>query len=271
VSAGPRPALGDARLLRQGRVRTGYTVRGSGETVVLLPALGRAASDYDPLVETLNAARYRSVAVDLRGMGRSAGPAWARLTLHDFARDVAQVVQEEVRGRPVHVIGRALGNRVARALAADHPALVRSVVLLGAGGHVEPPRRLMLRYALLCSRWSPRTVRRRVMEETLCAPGNRLPDGLDYPAPVRALWQQARAARRTRREDWWSGGSAPILVIQGADDRVAPPANALRLREEFPERVTVEIVPRAGHALLPEQPERVSSAILAFLRKHPVG
>ena len=37
-------------------------VRGSGETVVLLSALGRAASDYNELVESLNAAGYLAAA-----------------------------------------------------------------------------------------------------------------------------------------------------------------------------------------------------------------
>jgi ketosteroid isomerase-like protein len=50
------------------------------------------------------------------------------------------------------------------------------------------------------------------------------------------------------------------------DDVVALPENARRLAAEFPERVTVVEIPHAGHALLPEQPEQVEKAILAYLR-----
>lgn len=38
----------------------------------------------------------------------------------------------------VHVAGHAFGNRVARMLATDQPQQVRSIILLAAGGMVEP-------------------------------------------------------------------------------------------------------------------------------------
>jgi pimeloyl-ACP methyl ester carboxylesterase len=66
-------------------------------------------------------------------------------------------------------------------------------------------------------------------------------------------------------DEWWAGGSAPTLVVQGMEDVVALPENARRLAAEFPERVTVVEIPHAGHALLPEQPEQVEKAILTYL------
>jgi pimeloyl-ACP methyl ester carboxylesterase len=56
-----------------------------------------------------------------------------------------------------------------------------------------------------------------------------------------------------------------MLVIQGTEDVVAVPENARRLASEFPDRVTLVEILHAGHALLPEQPEQVEKAILAFL------
>jgi pimeloyl-ACP methyl ester carboxylesterase len=58
-----------------------------------------------------------------------------------------------------------------------------------------------------------------------------------------------------------------MLVVQGAEDVVAVPDNAKRLAAEFPERVTLVEIRHAGHALLPEQPEQVEKAILAYLRR----
>jgi pimeloyl-ACP methyl ester carboxylesterase len=38
----------------------------------------------------------------------------------------------------VHILGHAFGNRIARCLAADHPAMVRGVILVAAGGLIGP-------------------------------------------------------------------------------------------------------------------------------------
>jgi pimeloyl-ACP methyl ester carboxylesterase len=79
---------------------------------------------------------------------------------------------------------------------------------------------------------------------------------------------QETANRATPREDWWEAGCAPLLVIQGLDDRMAPPANGHALKETLGDRVQLVDLADAGHALLPEQPEAIAEAIIAFLRQH---
>src|SRR4051794_12413188 len=102
--------------VQRGDATIGAHVRGDGPTVVLVPSLGRTASDFDPLAEHLGAGGYRTVAADPRGLdGRGLD---AGLTLHDLAADVAAVI-DEVGGSPVALVGHALGNRIARCVVAD--------------------------------------------------------------------------------------------------------------------------------------------------------
>src|SRR5262249_62373877 len=83
----------------------------------------------------------------MRGVGGSCG-SLDGATLHDLAGDVAGVIKAIGCG-PVHLIGHAFGNRIARCLAVDQPSLVRSVTLLAAGGLLapSPPPRGALRNA----------------------------------------------------------------------------------------------------------------------------
>jgi pimeloyl-ACP methyl ester carboxylesterase len=59
------------------------------------------------------------------------------LTLHDYAADVAGVIRE-LDLAPALVLGHAYGNRIARTVAADSPDLVRGVIVVAAGGRIEP-------------------------------------------------------------------------------------------------------------------------------------
>ena len=72
----------------------------------------------------------------------------------------------------------------------------------------------------------------------------------------------------TPLSDWWHGGEGPMLVVQGSDDRTAPPANGRALASEFPDRVRLVDLPRAGHGLVVEQPDAVTQAILNWLREY---
>ena len=66
--------------------------------------------------------------------------------------------------------------------------------------------------------------------------------------------------------EWWTAGSAPVLLIQGLEDAIAPPENARLLQQEIGDRVKVVELADAGHALLPERPAAIADAILDFLR-----
>jgi len=102
-----------------------YTDDGRGETTVLLVhGLGCDSDDWawqlDPLRE-----RYRVVAVDLRGHGRSSVPS-SGYTPPDVAADLAVLLNRLEIG-PVVVVGHSLGGVVATALAVEHPHRVSAV------------------------------------------------------------------------------------------------------------------------------------------------
>jgi pimeloyl-ACP methyl ester carboxylesterase len=235
-------------------------VDGSGRTLVLHPSLGRPASDFDDLAARLAAAGHRVVTLDPRGIGASTGDL-AGLTLDDCAGDVARVVERlDPVPTKVTVIGHAFGNRVVRRLSAMRPDLVEAVVLLGAGGRVEGDAEA--RAALVRCFSADRTLDD--VATAFFAPGNDASvwAGGWHDAVAAA---QAGATRAAVLEDWWDAGTAPMLVVQGLDDRAAPPGNGRALRDGRAHVTLVELA-HAGHALLPEQPDAVAEAVLAFLR-----
>jgi pimeloyl-ACP methyl ester carboxylesterase len=74
------------------------------------------------------AGRYRTVAVDLRGHGRSDAPA-GEYTMEGFADDVAFVCEALGLERPV-VVGHSMGGVISSLVAQRHPQLVGGLVVV---------------------------------------------------------------------------------------------------------------------------------------------
>ena len=110
-------------------------VIGTGRPVLMIPSLGRGATDFDDVASRMARKGWMAILPDPRGIGGSTGPKPA--SLFDLAQDAATVIETLCDG-PVDVVGHAFGNRVARALATAHPARVNRVVLLAGGGEVTP-------------------------------------------------------------------------------------------------------------------------------------
>lgn len=237
--------------------------RGVGPGVLLIPSLGRGAEDFDALADALVRSGFRVIQFDPRWIGQSVGPEEA--TLFDLADDAA-LVTSALCGRPVDVVGHAFGNRVARAMATRHPEQVRSVTLFAAGG-LAPPSEAVAR-ALEGSAsqgLKPDQARLDDLRTAFFAKGQDASVWLTGWTPNAALLQGA-ASRRTPRESWWGGGTAPILVVQAAEDPVAPPANAEALKAAAPDRVRRVTLAHASHAMLPEQPRALALVVRAWLR-----
>jgi pimeloyl-ACP methyl ester carboxylesterase len=103
---------------------------------VLLANAGCSTGYFDDLARVLAAGGLQTISINMRGTGESRG-SLEGISLHDLAVDVAEVLEAMDCG-PAHLVGHAFGNRVARCLAADRPAVVRSVTLLAAGGLIGP-------------------------------------------------------------------------------------------------------------------------------------
>lgn len=244
-----------------------YFSDGEGEPVILLAGAGLTVDYLKPFTQLLAEAGIRVVRINLRGAGESTGPK-DTVTLHSLAADIAGVV-EDLKLGPVHLIGHAGGNRVARMLTADRPELVRSVVLLAAGGMIRPSEQVERTMSMLRN---PAASDAERMEAFKCMVSNA--------TDVKSIWSVIKPCRSrdaaailsqalsaTPLSDWWAPeGLHRFLVLQGADDEVAPPENGLRLKQELGERVTVVNIAKAGHLLVLEQPEIVAGHVIAFLR-----
>jgi pimeloyl-ACP methyl ester carboxylesterase len=248
-----------------GEVRIAARVMGAGPLVVFAPSLGRGAPDFDELLARLADRGYRGAAIDPRGIGQSRGPTEG-LTLFDYAEDVAMAARG-LSEKPAVFVGHAFGNRVVRAVAARHPEQVKGLVLLAAGGQVAIDPQVLKALNGVFDESLPQAEHLAAVKLAFFAPGHD-PARWDKGWHGDVARQQQAALARTPAEQWTGAGSAPILVIQAADDAVAPPANAEALRKAAPDRVKVVVLPDAGHAMLPEQPAAIGTLLLDYLRGH---
>ncbi len=251
------------RIVKNGTARLQVTVRGRGTPIVFIPSLGRSVQDFDDLSRRVEKSGYKVILPEPRGIGSSTGPLEG-ITLHDLASDVAAVIRA-FNGGPAIVVGHAHGNRVARAVATDYPRLVKQVVLLAAGGLVPMSKQTQEAFGRVFNPTLPKEERLAAIKLTFFASGHDATvwQGGWYFDVAKA--QQAATAAVSIKE-WWAGGSAPILVLQGTEDVIAVPENSAKLASEFPNRVRVIQIPNAGHAMLPEQPDLIATAILSNLR-----
>jgi len=251
------------QVVTNGKTSIHVSVRGKGTPIIFIPSLGRGVQDFDDLSGRLARSGYQTILPEPRGIGSSTGPLDG-ITLHDLAADTAAVIRA-FGGRSAIIVGHAFGNRVARVVATDHSGIVKQVVLLASGGVVPMSEKTQEAFERVFDPTLPREPHLAAIRFAFFANGNDPAawEGGWYPDVKRA---QKAADDATPVKEWWAGGSAPILILQATEDIVAVPENSERLAKEFPSRVRVIQIPKAGHAMLPEQPGLIASAIVNNLR-----
>lgn len=242
-----------------------YHAQGRGPLVMVIASTGRGTEEFGLLAERLVARGYRVLRPEPRGIGGSVGP-MDGVSFHDFAKDFAAVIQQE-GGTPTIVAGHAYGNWIARVIATDFPALTRGVVLLAAGARTWP-KELSDAITMINDPKSTEAQRLAGLRLGFFAAGNDPRPWLD--GWYEDVTKSQRAARqRTRQADWWAGGRAPLLDLQGGADPFRPVASRLELKEEFADRVTVKIVEGASHALPAEKPMETADAVADWADRLP--
>jgi pimeloyl-ACP methyl ester carboxylesterase len=229
--------------------RMAVEIEGEGEPVLMIHGLGGTSNTFTPQMAVL-AGRYRTIRPDLPGSGRSPVP--AALSIGAMVSAMASLC--EVTGvRGAHVIAHSLGTIVAQHLAVEHPALVRSLLLLGP--IIEPPEaaRTGLRgraataraegMAVIADAVVSGALAAETKSANLAAVAFVRESLMRQPAEGYALTCEALADARAAD----SGRiRVPALLLTGSDDAVAPASMARMLAERI-EGARAEILPRCGH------------------------
>jgi len=226
--------------------------------VVLLPSLGRGASDFDRLAADLRAAGFEVLALD------PPPDLPLEVTLHDLADRVREAL--DARGwQQVHLVGHAFGQRVARCVVADHPDRVATLTMLASGGLVPMDPEIAFSLASCFDTGLSAAEHLRHVRRVFFAEGNDATVWADGWLPDIAT-KQTRSVHATEPGEWNTAAARRVPVVQGLQDACAVPENGRRFVAKHPGVATLVEIDGAGHALLPERPDEVSAALIGFLQ-----
>ena len=270
-------AIGEQRLLETSRGAIAIRVAGSGPRLLQIHGVGTGHRNFD-LLTPLLITDFEVIDIDLPGYGDSSPVEHARDPA-SYAADTAALIKALDCG-PVHVHGTSMGGRVALALAAHHPALVRRLIISlaiarldraalvmrqtwisaarngGAGAFLE----LVMLQGFSRAFWD-RDDKNQVMAafERSFQPGSLNSFGKDVKGTSQGV----------DLSNVLPGIKAETLLI-GADEDIMNPVNPSASGVGF--RQMLEMIPNAesrvlagGHFLLYEQPALVAHEMIEYL------
>jgi 3-oxoadipate enol-lactonase len=250
-----------------------HVVDGPPDAPVLLmgASLGTTTAMWDPQVDAL-ARHLRVVRFDHRGHGGSPVPP-GPYTIGHLARDVLRLL-DDLHVAHASVAGLSLGGMVGMALAAYAPERVDRLALVCTSAHMPPAQAWHERAAAVrrdgtaaladgaLGRWFTPAFAAERPDVT----GRFATMLADTPDEGYAACCEAIAAMDLR--DRLGDVRAPTLVVAGADDPATPPEHAHTIAEAVTAgggAASVAVVPDAAHLAGVEQPEAVTSLLLAHL------
>ena len=244
----------------------------------------------------LMAENARCIRWDHRGQGASSsGSGYGRREYLERVYTDALAVVEHFGVTSCHWVGQSIGAFVGMRIAANHPDLVRSLVLLSPRVRANPLsfklRVELMGQALRAASHSQRlddpvrdTVATYVMSQLFGKTFMQDPSRVE----AREAFRRDLRGRLTRpdfnglrgvfwypenRPEMIAEIAAPTLIITGEEDLASDASGVTHAREvaALIRNSTLMVVPAAGHALLMEQPETVSMAIRDFIDQHDDG
>jgi pimeloyl-ACP methyl ester carboxylesterase len=248
--------------------------QGTGPDVLLIAGLGDPAEVWQFQLDGL-ADRYRLIAFDNRGMGRTPLPAepFSVATMADDAAALLRALDVPA----AHVAGFSGGSAIAQELALRHPGLVRSLVLDSTWARADA----YFRAALKSWRWLPEAAPSerafleafylwiytprahedgtvdKLIEQVLAFPHQPSVEAIQRT--IDALLDHDTAARLSQI-------AVPALVLAGGLDRVTPPRYGRAVADAIP-GARFEVLAEEAHQPFQEVPDLFNATVDTFWRQ----
>jgi pimeloyl-ACP methyl ester carboxylesterase len=242
-------------------LRLYYELHGDGEPLVLLNgALDTIESDWQRHLPAF-AARYRVLAYDHRGHGRSDNPAQRFSGYDELAEDLAALLDLTGLAR-ARFCGFSDGAMTLIAFTLRWPERVRALILAGAQ-YTNDERTLGL-----LDKMTPEGIAAR--QPAWAARLAQLHDPHHAPGYWQALLRQMLPFWRVQPDfslDQLRQIGAPVLLIAGERDSFGHLDQQVTMRRAIP-RAELCIAPNAGHFVIGDQPDLFQLVALDFLQRN---
>lgn len=243
--------------------------QGQGEPVLLVMGLGWASNMWHRTRPVL-AERFRTIAFDNRGAGRSDVPR-GPYTMTTMASDAAAVL-DAAGVESAHLVGASMGGMISQEFALQYSKRVRSLVLActAPGGphsvQAEPSALQMLFQRTGGPKERAEAAVPYIYDVT--TPRDRIARDLEvlseyYPIPE-GYMAQLQAILAWEAYSRLPQISARTLIIHGENDRLVPAGNADVIQARVSNSKLAKI-PHASHIFMTDQPDVAQQTILEFL------
>ena len=219
--------------------------------------------------------KYRLIRLDLPGFGLTgASPA------NDYSeeKDLAILTHfvDKLGLEKFSVVGHSMGGKMAWSLAASQPERVQALVLMAPDGFPEtkdigtkpyevPAIMGLIKYVLpkylVQKSIEPAFVKADALNDALV---NRYFDMLRAPGVRGAILERSNQTIYTDPVPRLKAIKAPTLLIWGEQDQMIPSTNAQSYANVLSNATTV-LIPKLGHLLQEEQPEKGLAVVMQFL------
>jgi len=242
---------------------------GPGEPLLLIMGLSYPSYMWHRTRPVL-AKRFRTIALDNRGVGQSDVPP-GPYSIALMASDAAAVL-DAAHVQSAHVFGVSMGGMIAQEFALQYPDHVLSLILgctASGGPHAVQPEPAALQ-TLMRQGMTPEQAKEAIIPFIYDAATPR--ERIDEDMAIRMKWYPTPQGYigQLRGIMGWEAYSriaqitAPTLVIHGETDRLVPAANGRLIAERIPGAKLV-LIPHASHIFETDQPGAAHQAVLEFL------
>jgi pimeloyl-ACP methyl ester carboxylesterase len=261
------------RIRRDG-IELFYEVMGSGPDVVLLHPFPSSHEFWLPVATRLSS-KYRVILPDLRAHGRSEVPDRPAL-MSDHAQDIDAICRELKIGKAVFV-GVSIGGYILFEMWRRFPQRIKALVFASTKAAADTPEARSTRLQSAedalnrgASQFIDSMIPKLLGETTL---RNRKDieatarNSMRFMSPQGIAMVQRGMAERPDSSPTLPTLSVPTLLIAGEEDKLAPVAEAQRMRDSV-RGSEVAVIPRAGHYAALESPDDAFRLIRTFCDKN---
>ncbi len=254
----------ERQLLIQG-LETNFKIAGEGESLLILHGWGGSSNSWIEVQEILANEGFKVIIPDLPGFGKTTSPpvAWS---VEDYSNFILNFIKKIGLER-VTLMGHSFGGRISIKFTTLCPERVKKLILCASAGlkhNLSFKQKIIYNLARFGNfLFSKRPLRR--YKDVFSNFFYFLVRRRDYHKLKRVMKSSFQKIVIEDLKATLPKIKAKTLLIWGEKDKSVPLEDGYIMKEEIPQSV-LEIIPKAGHTLNLEEPEKLAEVILKFLK-----